>query len=241
MEKFTHLNLHTEYSIHDGLIRINELAEKAEELNFESIAISDLSNLFGYIKFYKALRKKGIKPICGSDMTLSGQNTEPGNIQFIAKNSEGYKNLIRLISIANTEGKSKGDPIIDIHSLEKFSSNLIAISGGLDSQIGKSIVSGKDDIASKQIKYLREIYKDNFFLQISRTGRNQEELCNQGLIAIAHELSVPIVATNQVRFLNKDDFEAHETRVCIQSGYVLGDQRRARDFQESQFLNPQKK
>ena len=236
MEKFTHLNLHTEYSIHDGLIRISELAEKAEELNFESIAISDLSNLFGYIKFYKALRKKGIKPICGSDMTLSGQNTEPGNIQFIAKNSEGYKNLIRLISIANTEGKSKGDPIIDIHSLEKFSSNLIAISGGLDSQIGKSIVSGKDDIASKQIKYLREIYKDNFFLQISRTGRNQEELCNQGLIAIAHELSVPIVATNQVRFLNKDDFEAHETRVCIQSGYVLGDQRRARDFQESQFF-----
>lgn len=236
MEKFTHLNLHTEYSIQDGLIRINELADKAEELNFESLAISDLSNLFGYIKFYKALRKKGIKPICSSDFILSGKNSDSGSIQFIAKNHNGYKNLIRLISKAHTDGKINGDPQLEVSFLESFSSDLIAITGSLDSQIGKSIISGKNDIATKQINYLRNIYKDNLFLQISRIGRDQEELCNQGIIEIAHELSIPVVATNQVRFLEKSDFEAHETRVCIQSGYVLGDQRRSRDYQESQFF-----
>tara|TARA_B100001093_G_scaffold44867_8_gene38100 strand:- start:21922 stop:25377 length:3456 start_codon:yes stop_codon:yes gene_type:complete len=236
MEKFTHLNLHTEYSIQDGLIRIKELADKAEELNFESLAISDLSNLFGYIKFYKALRKKGIKPICSSDFILSGKNSDSGSIQFVAKNHNGYKNLIRLISKAHTDGKINGDPQLEVSFLESFSSDLIAITGSLDSQIGKSIISGKNDIAAKQIKYLRNIYKDNFFLQISRIGRDQEELCNQGIIEIAHELSIPVVATNQVRFLEKSDFEAHETRVCIQSGFVLGDQRRSRDYQESQFF-----
>ena len=96
MNKYTHLNLHSEYSIQDGLIRINELANKAYELDFESLAITDLSNLFGFIKFYKELRKKGIKPICGSDFTLSGENTNSGNLQLLAKNHNGYKNLIRL-------------------------------------------------------------------------------------------------------------------------------------------------
>jgi DNA polymerase-3 subunit alpha len=143
MEKFTHLNLHTEYSIQDGLIRIKELADKAEELNFESLAISDLSNLFGYIKFYKALRKKGIKPICSSDFILSGKNSDSGSIQLVAKNHNGYKNLIRLISKAHTDGKINGDPQLEVSFLESFSSDLIAITGSLDSQIGKSIISGK--------------------------------------------------------------------------------------------------
>ena len=102
MNKYTHLNLHSEYSIQDGLIRINELANKAYELDFESLAITDLSNLFGFIKFYKELRKKGIKPICGSDFILLGENTSPGNLQLLAKNLNGYKNLIRLISKAHT-------------------------------------------------------------------------------------------------------------------------------------------
>ena len=104
MNKYTHLNLHSEYSIQDGLIRINELANKASELDFESLAITDLSNLFGFIKFYKELRKKGIKPICGSDFILLGENTSPGNLQLLAKNHNGYKNLIRLISKAHTIG-----------------------------------------------------------------------------------------------------------------------------------------
>ena len=91
MNKYTHLNLHSEYSIQDGLIRINELANKAYELDFESLAITDLSNLFGFIKFYKELRKKGIKPICGSDFILLGENTSPGNLQLLAKNHNGYK------------------------------------------------------------------------------------------------------------------------------------------------------
>ncbi len=236
MNKFTHLNLHSEYSIQDGLIRINDIAKKAQDLNFESLAITDLSNLFGFIKFYKELRKKGIKPICGSDFSLKGKNTDSGHLQLLVKNHNGYKNLIRLISRAHTSGKVNGNPYLSITDLEAFSEDLLLISGGIDSQIGKSILAGKTDIAIKQIKYLRNIYKENFFLQLTRTGKNQEELCNQKLIEFSNELSIPVVATNQVRFLEKDDFEAHETRVCIQSGHVLGDQRRQRFFQDTQYF-----
>ena len=236
MNKYTHLNLHSEYSIQDGLIRINELANKAYELEFESLAITDLSNLFGFIKFYKELRKKGIKPICGSDFILLGENTSPGNLQLLAKNHNGYKNLIRLISKAHTIGKVNGHPYLSIQDLTNFSDDLILITGNIESQIGKSILAGKQDTALKQIEYLRNIYKDNFFLQLTRNGKNQEELCNQTLIEFSKNLGIPVVATNQVRFLAKDDFEAHETRVCIQSGHVLGDKRRQRFFQDSQYF-----
>ena len=236
MNKYTHLNLHSEYSIQDGLIRINELANKASELDFESLAITDLSNLFGFIKFYKELRKKGIKPICGSDFILLGENTSPGNLQLLAKNHNGYKNLIRLISKAHTTGKVNGHPYLSIQDLTNFPEDLILITGSIESQIGKSILAGKQDTALKQIEYLRNIYKDNFFLQLTRNGKNQEELCNQTLIEFSKNLGIPVVATNQVRFLAKDDFEAHETRVCIQSGHVLGDKRRQRFFQDSQYF-----
>ena len=236
MNKYTHLNLHSEYSIQDGLIRINELANKAYELDFESLAITDLSNLFGFIKFYKELRKKGIKPICGSDLILLGENTSPGNLQLLAKNHNGYKNLIRLISKAHTTGKVNGHPYLSIQDLNNFPEDLILITGSIESQIGKSILAGKQDTALKQIEYLRNIYKDNFFLQLTRNGKNQEELCNQTLIEFSKNLGIPVVATNQVRFLAKDDFEAHETRVCIQSGHVLGDKRRQRFFQDSQYF-----
>ena len=236
MNKYTHLNLHSEYSIQDGLIRINDLANKASKLNFESLAITDLSNLFGFIKFYKELRKKGIKPICGSDFILSGENTNSGNLQLLVKNYNGYKNLIRLISKSHTIGKVNGHPHLSVQDLTKFSEDLILITGSIESQIGQSILAGKQDIALKQIEYLRNIYKDNFFLQLTRNGKNQEELCNQTLIEFSKKLGIPVVATNQVRFLAKEDFEAHETRVCIQSGHVLGDKRRQRFFQDSQYF-----
>ena len=236
MNKYTHLNLHSEYSIQDGLIRIHDLANKASELNFESLAITDLSNLFGFIKFYKELRKKGIKPICGSDFILSGENTNSGNLQLLVKNHNGYKNLIRLISKSHTLGKVNGNPYLSVQDLAKFSEDLILITGSIESQVGQSILAGKQDIALKQIEYLRNIYKDNFFLQLTRTGKNQEELCNQTLIEFSKNLGIPVVATNQVRFLAKEDFEAHETRVCIQSGHVLGDKRRQRFFQDSQYF-----
>ena len=240
MNKFTHLNLHSEYSIQDGLVRINDLANKASELNFESLAITDISNLFGFIKFYKELRKKGIKPICGSDFSLMGENSNSGNLQLLVKNHNGYKNLIRLISKAHTSGKVNGNPYLSIQDLEVFSEDLLLITGGIDSQIGQSILAGKLDIALKQVKYLRNIYKENFFLQLTRTGKNQEELCNQALIEFSDELGIPVVATNQVRFLGKEDFEAHETRVCIQSGHVLGDQRRQRFYEDSQYFKSTK-
>ncbi len=236
MNKYTHLNLHSEYSIQDGLIRIHDLADKASELNFESLAITDSSNLFGFIKFYKELRKKGIKPICGSDFILSGENTNSGNLQLLVKNHNGYKNLIRLISKSHTLGKVNGHPHLSVQDLTKFSEDLIIITGSIESQIGQSILAGKQDIALKQIEYLRNIYKDDFFLQLTRTGKNQEELCNQTLIEFSKNLGIPVVATNQVRFLAKEDFEAHETRVCIQSGHVLGDKRRQRFFQDSQYF-----
>ena len=147
-----------------------------------------------------------------------------------------FQNLIRLISISHTIGKVNGHPHLSVQDLTKFSEDLILITGSIESQIGQSILAGKQDIALKQIEYLRNIYKDNFFLQLTRNGKNQEELCNQTLIEFSKKLGIPVVATNQVRFLAKEDFEAHETRVCIQSGHVLGDKRRQRFFQDSQYF-----
>ena len=144
--------------------------------------------------------------------------------------------MIRLISKAHTTGKVNGHPYLSIQDLNNFPEDLILITGSIESQIGKSILAGKQDTALKQIEYLRNIYKDNFFLQLTRNGKNQEELCNQTLIEFSKNLGIPVVATNQVRFLAKDDFEAHETRVCIQSGHVLGDKRRQRFFQDSQYF-----
>ena len=235
MNKFCHLSLHSEFSINDGLINMKDLADKSSELGFDSVALTDCSNLFGFVNFYENMRKKGLKPICGSEMILEGENSR-GNLTFLAKNHKGYKNLMRLISHANTKGKKNKECLINSKILKDNYEGLIMFSGGLGSQISDSILSDKFELAEKQAKFFKEIFKEDFFFEITRLGFEGENRCNSALLDLSKSLEIPVIASNRVRFLNENDYESHETRVSIQSGYVLSDPRRKRDYKEAQYF-----
>ena len=235
MNKFCHLSLHSEYSINDGLVSMDDLAQKTSELGYESVAITDNSNLFGFVNFYQTMRENGIKPICGSEMTLEGENTK-GQLTLLARNLEGYRNLMKLISFANTNGKRKKECLISLEILKENKDGLIMFSGGLESQIAHSVLADKFDLAEKQARFFKDIFQENFFLEITRVGFDNEKKCNDSLIEISKSSDIPLIASNRVRFLNQNEFESHETRVSIQSGYVLSDPRRKRDYKEDQYL-----
>ena len=235
MNKFCHLSLHSEYSINDGLVSMDDLAQKTSELGYESVAITDNSNLFGFVNFYQTMRENGIKPICGSEMTLEGENSK-GQLTLLARNLEGYRNLMKLISFANTNGKRKKECLISLEILKENKDGLIMFSGGLESQIAHSVLADKFDLAEKQARFFKDIFQENFFLEITRVGFDNEKKCNDSLIEISKSSDIPIIASNRVRFLNQNEFESHETRVSIQSGYVLSDPRRKRDYKEDQYL-----
>ena len=239
VKKFTHLNIHSEYSISDSIIKIDKLAEKAKEYNFESLALTDSTNLFGFLKFYKSLRSKGIKPIAGVEINHvkdSASHKENANLTLLAKNHSGYKNLIKLISKSQTEGKKIGIPVVESEWLSECSDGLIALSGGFRGHIGKSVLDNNYDLFIKRINYFQNIFGEDFILEISRINRPQEDLYNDFILSKASEIGLPVAASNEVRFINQDDYEAHETRVCIQNGEVLSNTKRTRNYFEDQFF-----
>ena len=246
LQNFVHLHLHSEYSLSDGIIRIEELVERSCEYNFPAVALTDLTNLFGLIKFYRMAREKGIKPIVGCELRLV---KEDGNIGapfvLLVKNKRGYTNLTKLVSKAYIEGQDTGDPLVKIEWLSDYSEGLIALSGGQKGHIGQALLLNNNNLAKKRINYFRDIYGEDFFLEIQRVGREDEEHYNISAIDLAQEIGIPIVATNDVRFLtpidpddeSPSDFEAHEARVCIQKGETLSDSSRAKEYVENQYLS----
>ena len=246
LQNFVHLHLHSEYSLSDGIIRIEELVERSCEYNFPAVALTDLTNLFGLIKFYRMAREKGIKPIVGCELRLV---KEEGNIGapfvLLVKNKRGYTNLTKLVSKAYIEGQDTGDPLEKLDWLSDYSEGLIALSGGQKGHIGQALLLNNNNLAKKRINYFRDIYGEDFFLEIQRVGREDEEHYNISAIDLAQEIGIPIVATNDVRFLtpidpddeSPSDFEAHEARVCIQKGEILSDSSRAKEYVESQYLS----
>mgnify|MGYP001373648956 CR=1 FL=1 len=245
-QNFVHLHIHSEYSLSDGIIRIEELVEHAVENDFHSIALTDLTNLFGLIKFYRTARNKGIKPIVGCEVQLAKDESSNGApLVLLVKNKKGYTNLTKLVSKAYLDGQSSGIPLVKVDWLEDNSEGLIALSGGQNGHIGQAILLNNIDLARKRITFFKKIYGEDFFIEIQRIGREDEELYNNLAITLAQEMRIPVVATNDVRFLkpidpddeSPSDFEAHEARVCIQRGEVLSDTSRTKDFMESQYLS----
>ncbi len=241
---FVHLHLHSEYSLSDGIIRVNELLEKATEMDYSAIALTDLSNLFGLIEFYRTARNKGVKPIVGSEVfVVKDINSDPAPLVLLVKNKEGYINLTKLVSKAYLEGQINGIPTIRFNWLKKRSKGLIALSGGIEGHIGQALLAGNTQLTESRVDYFKEIFGRDFFIEIYRTGKENEEEYIDKVLPIALKKEVPLVATNNVRFINKidpdqspSDFEAHEARVCIQRGETLDDPRRSRDFVEGQYL-----
>ncbi len=232
---FVHLRLHTEYSLVDGLIRIKNLVKQTTAAGMPAVAVTDMSNLFALIKFYKAALGAGIKPIAGVDAWVRRQG-DPARLVLLCQNLNGYRNLTRLVSRSYLEGQQRGVPVMDQAWLQGNTGGLIALSGGREGELGQALLNDRLDQAQAWLAEWRELFPDRFYLEVQRTGRPQEEEYLQAAVDLAAATGTPVVATNEVCFLQREDFEAHEARVCIHDGVTLGDPRRPRRYSDQQYL-----
>ncbi|HSG66579.1 MAG TPA: DNA polymerase III subunit alpha, partial [Gammaproteobacteria bacterium] len=204
-----------------------------------AVALTDQSNLFAMVKFYRAAQARGIKPLIGVDLWLleSGERAEPSRLVLLCQNETGYRNLTRLVTRSYLEGQRKGVPMIEQAWIDSGNSEgLIALSGGREGDVGRALLAGREADASSALARWQSIFDDRYYLELQRTGREGEEAWIAGALDLAVARGVPVVATNDVRFLVREDFEAHEARVCIHDGTQLADSNRPRRYSEQQYL-----
>ena len=233
---FVHLRLHTEYSISDSIVTIKPLVEKAVEQNMPALAVTDLGNLFGLIKFYSLAMAGGIKPLCGCDIRVLDDSGAETQLVLLVKSREGYLNLTRLISRAYTEKTTHAEIHIEKGWLKDSSKGLIALSGARQSDVGRSLLEGENDRAAEQLRSWMSIFPGSYYLELQRTGRNGEDDYIDSALGLALAQDCPVVATNDVRFLQQEDFDAHEVRVCINERRTLDDPRRSHNYSDQQYL-----
>ena len=235
---FVHLRLHSEYSLVDGLVKLKSLVSTTAERAMPALALTDETNLFGLVKFYKAAQGAGLKPIIGSDVWLQNPHDEshPYRLTLLAMNDVGYRNLTELISKGWTHGQRQGRAILDKQWVLEQSEGLIALSGAREGEIGRHLLSDHEREARQLLEEWQAAFPDRFYLELVRTGRSLEEACIHASVKLAIETGTPVVATNDVRFLEREDFWAHETRVAIGEGKALDDPRRERRYTEEQYL-----
>src|SRR5690554_3731074 len=235
---FVHLRVHSEYSMVDGLVRVKPLIGRVAELGMPAVGLTEQSNMCSLVRFYKAAMGAGVKPIIGADLWLENPD-EPENpfrLTLLARNNDGYLNLTEIISLGYTEGQRYGKPIIRKEWLEARPAGLIALSGAKMGDVGKALLAGKPELARERAEYWVNLYPGSYYLELQRTGRAGDEDCLHMSVELAAELGLPVVATNDVHFLQADDFEAHEARVCIGESRTLDDPRRDRRFSDQQYL-----
>ena len=235
---FVHLRVHSEYSLVDGLVRIKPLIKALDAGGMPAVAITDQSNLFALVKFYKAARSGGIKPICGADVWLASEEADGpvSRMTLLAMNATGYRNLTELISRGWGEGQQHGISVLQRSWIVEAAEGLIALSGAREGEIGRALLAEDHPRAEQLLDFWLQAFPQRFYLELQRTSRPQDEEHVHAAMELAGRRQVPVVATNDVRFLHKDDFEAHETRVCIGEGRVLDDPRRPRNYSEEQYL-----
>ena len=246
---FVHLHLHSEFSLVDSLIRIEPparksaganvqcLTAKAAMLGLPALAVTDQDNLFAMVKFYKLAESAGIKPIVGADLWLQerAEGEIPERVTLLVQNNKGYRNLTRLISRSYTEGQDRGRPQLRREWLAEVNEGLIALSGR-HGGIGIALMGGRLDRAREAATWWQQHFPDRCYLEITRCGRNDDEPHLQAAVAFARQCGLPVVASNDVRFLEREDFDAHEARVCIAQGRVVADERRPREYSPEQYL-----
>lgn len=230
--EFAHLAVHSEYSVSDGLIRVKELAARAAELNMPAVALTDC-HLFGLVKFQTACQDAGIKAIIGADLRFA-DGDELRRCTVLVATQEGYGNLLALESSAYTDEDAEHGAV-DAVRLKRGGAGL-AVLLGAGSDVGHALVGDRPDDAAEALTAWRESFGDRVYLEVVRTGRPGENEFVAQAVEFAGRWQVPLVASNDVRFLTEDDFEAHETRVCIQDGRVLNDPRRERRYSPQQYL-----
>ena len=234
---FVHLRVHSEFSLVDGLVRLKPLVRQVAEIGMPAVAVTDHVNLFGLVKFYKAALGAGVQPIVGADVWLADVRPDgsAGRLTLLAQNATGYRNLTRLLSRAWQEGQVQGLPLLQTSWLDAASDGLIALSGTIDGlfvQNSRAPLPLSEDVLHPWLQR----FPQRFYLELTRTGRPGEEDWIAAALEAAERLDIPVVATNDVRFLQQDDFDAHEARVCIHDGVVLADPRRPRRYSPEQYL-----
>ncbi|MEJ2116015.1 MAG: PHP domain-containing protein, partial [Gammaproteobacteria bacterium] len=209
MSQFVHLHLHTEYSLVDSIVRVPELMQQLSTAGMSAVALTDFNNLFALVKFYQKALKFGIKPIIGVEAQISGLSAKEPNsrVVFLCKNNQGYQELTKLVTKCYLEGQRGSGPTLEREWLLGAGENLIVISGARDGDVGRAIVVGNKKLAVEYLSFWRKHFKDNYYIELQRTGRTDEDLYNQQAIKLASKYSLPVVATNDVRFLEQSEYD----------------------------------
>jgi len=236
-QPFIHLGVHSEYSLEDSVVQVPDLIRHVKALNMNAVALTDRCNLFGAVKFYEQAVAAGIKPIIGTQLTLARPAPLKGSehVLVLCKNRVGYTHLCRLLSSRMDSGGGVGGAIPRARLFDVRLEGLILLLG-YESEVGRLLLLEQTGPARAELAVWQKLYGEDIFFSLSRIGIPQEALVNDGLETLAENASVPLVATNEVRFLVPDEYEAHEARVCIQSGWTLNDRNRERRFTEHQYL-----
>ncbi|WP_119394956.1 DNA polymerase III subunit alpha [Salinibius halmophilus] len=235
---FVHLRIHSEYSLTDGIVKIKPLIKKTAELGQGAVALTDICNFFGVIKFYSGCLGAGIKPIVGSDLWIAEEGNEdsPFMMTFLCQNNTGYKNLIELISRGYRTNQHHDVAIVKPEWVAELNEGLIMLSGHHMGDVGEALGRSKLELAKSRAHHWQQVFGDRYYLELVRSNRENDETQLKAKLSIAVDLGIAVVATNDVRFIDREQFEAHEARVCINEGVTLEDPKRERKYSEEQYL-----
>ena len=236
---FVHLRLHSEFSVVDGTNRIDDAVQVAADDKQPALALTDLNNLFGTIKFYKQARSKGVKPLLGAEIYLESLTQDANHLSkmiLLVQSQQGYLNLCELLSRGWTQNVHKAVGVIKLAWLQELSQGLIALSGAQSGAVGQALVQGDLSRASELALQMAGIFPHRFYIELQRAGRLDDEAHVVAAVQLASHFNLPVVATHPVQFTKPDDYEAHEARVCISEGEILGNQRRVRKFTREQYF-----
>ncbi len=233
--------MHSEYSVNDGIVRLEDAVRRAAEDRMPAVALTDAANLFGMVKFYGAARAAGVKPVVGADCWLQNptDRDKPYRILLLCASHAGYLRLCDLLSRAWLKNQHRGRGEIAREWLEADNDGLIVLSGGPAGDVGQALLSDHAEAAEREAKRWAAAFPGRYYLELQRAGQPNTEALLSRSVALATRLKLPVVATHPVQFLAPDDFRAHEARVCIAQGYVLSDQRRPKHFTPEQYFKSQ--
>ena len=237
-QPFVHLHLHSEFSLVDSTLRLKQLVARAKEMGMPAVAVTDQFNMFALVKFYRAAVAAGIKPIAGADVLISNPDDpdHANSLVLLCQNQQGYLNLCQLLSKGYQEGQYHGVPYLRRDWVSQHSAGLIALSAGREGDVGQALINQHPNKARQYARDWMRDFPGRFYIEIQRTGREQEQNHERQALQLAADLGLPVIASNDVRFLDREDFSAHEARVCIHDGRLLADKRREVRYSEEQYL-----
>ena len=242
MSGFVHLRVHTEYSLVDSVVRVDALVDAAARQRMPACAITDQANVSALVKFYKLAFERGVKPIVGADVWIaeSGEDRDPTRLTLLCQNRTGFKRLSSLLTKSAMRGAVNGRHVVLKEWLQSSAlEGLIGLSGAQSGELGRALGAGRNGRANELLDRWHELLPGRFYIELQRLGRPGEHEYLSSAVKMAAAKGVPLVATNEVCFLERGDFEAHETRVCIAQGVTLDDPARQRIYTEEQYLKSQ--